>query len=421
MKRFIILLFTGLYTVIFSPAKAQENKGIETIEIRGKVVDAQSGEPLPLATLTLQDKNISTITNSEGIFVLKIPSQYANGKIQISYLGYQTKILEVSGFAKGNTVIKMEEAITPLNEVSVTVPRNPESLIREVLQRKGENYLDQTVKMTAFYREIIRKRKRNAALTEAVVSIYKSPYTTTKPDLAELFKARKSTDYSKLDTLTLKLQGGPFNALYQDLMKYQDYLFSDASIEDYTFKYEKETRIDNIPITVIAFEQKPEITEPLYYGKLFIDSNRKVLVSAVFSLNLDDPQQASLLFVKRKPARANVIPIGVNYRVDYREKEGKWFYGYSNAILEFKVNWDKRLFNSIYSLTCEMAITDWKYINETEIPKAKNMIKSSVILNDEVSGFADPDFWGAQNIIEPDKSIESAIRKIQRQIKITED
>jgi len=35
---------------------------------------------------------------------------------------------------------------------------------------------------------------------------------------------------------------------------------------------------------------------------------------------------------------------------------------------------------------------------------------------DDVSGFSDPDFWGDNNIIEPEKSIENAIEKIQRQL-----
>jgi len=44
-------------------------------------------------------------------------------------------------------------------------------------------------------------------------------------------------------------------------------------------------------------------------------------------------------------------------------------------------------------------------------------MKSTIILNDEALGFADPDFWGEYNIIEPEKSIESAIKKIQRQLR----
>ena len=49
--------------------------------------------------------------------------------------------------------------------------------------------------------------------------------------------------------------------------------------------------------------------------------------------------------------------------------------------------------------------------------KSKERMKSSIILSDEAVGFADPNFWGEYNIIEPEKSIESAIRKIQRQLK----
>ena len=123
------------------------------------------------------------------------------------------------------------------------------------------------------------------------------------------------------------------------------------------------------------------------------------------------------MFVRKKPANAYVYPIDVAYRVDYREKDGRWYYGYSNAILEFKIDWDKKLFNSIYNLTCEMAVTDWEPNPEGKTPKVRERIRSSIILSDAADGFSDPDFWGAYNIIEPDKSIESAIRKIQRQLR----
>jgi hypothetical protein len=36
---------------------------------------------------------------------------------------------------------------------------------------------------------------------------------------------------------------------------------------------------------------------------------------------------------------------------------------------------------------------------------------------DKLTDFADPEFWGEYNIIEPEKSIETAIKKIQRKIK----
>jgi hypothetical protein len=68
-------------------------------------------------------------------------------------------------------------------------------------------------------------------------------------------------------------------------------------------------------------------------------------------------------------------------------------------------------------MTCEMAVTDWEKSLASEFPRYRNRIKSDIILTDEAIGFSDPDFWGEYNIIEPEKSIESAIKKIQRQLK----
>ena len=85
--------------------------------------------------------------------------------------------------------------------------------------------------------------------------------------------------------------------------------------------------------------------------------------------------------------------------------------------MEFKVDWKGKLFNSVYSMVAEMAVTDWKKNATGEFPKNKEKIKKSIILSDENIGFTDPNFWGEYNIIEPEKSIESAIKKIQRQMR----
>ncbi len=177
-----------------------------------------------------------------------------------------------------------------------------------------------------------------------------------------MYKARKSTDYSKLDTVALKLQGGPFNALFVDIMKYPEYIFDEESIDDYVFSFDRSVRVNDQLIYVINFKQLENLTEPLYKGQLFIDAENKILTSAIYSLNITDRDEAARLFVRKKPRNAKVWPTEVAYRVDYREKNGRWYYSYSNVLLEFKVNWDKKLFNSVYSMTCEMAVTDWEKI-----------------------------------------------------------
>ncbi|MDX1470402.1 MAG: carboxypeptidase-like regulatory domain-containing protein, partial [Flavobacteriaceae bacterium] len=145
------------------------------------------------------------------------------------------------------------------------------------------------------------------------------------------------------------------------------------------------------------------------------DTKSYALISAVYNLNVENEDLAADIFVKRKPRRVTVFPTEAAYRVDYKFKNGKWHYGYSNILLTFKVDWKGKLFNSVYTLQSEMVITDWEF-NESENLRGKEQIRPNVILADEASGFADPEFWGEYNIIEPEKSIEQAIRKINRNL-----
>lgn len=405
----------ALHASTFFQVDAQEVTSFN--QFKGTVVDGHNNKPLVFATIALEGSNISTITNTEGKFLLKIPISVKQGNINVSYLGYKTATIPLEQLKENKNKIVLMVLITKLDEVNVVIPKSARALVRETLRKKGENYFGDPTLMTAFYRETIKKRKKNVSLSEAVVNIYKSPYSSGKRDAVQLFKARKSTDYSKLDTLTLKLQGGPFNALYVDMMKYPEYIFNEVSLEDYDFSFERSTRINDQLIYVISFKQRPEIIDPLYKGKLFIDAEDKILTSAIYSLHITDKEKASKMFVRKKPRNAKVHPTDIAYRVDYREKDGKWYYGYSNVLLEFKINWDKKLFNSVYSMSAEMAVTDWEQNVDGEVPKVKDRLKTSMILSEAAIGFSDPDFWGAYNIIEPEKSIESAIKKIQKQLK----
>lgn len=386
-------------------------------QYKGEVMDAANKKPLVFATLTIEGTNISTITNTEGEFALKVPKDITEGNVVVSFLGYKDKMVPLAQFGNNNNKIQMEVSVMELSEVNIEIPKDAGELVRQTLKRKGDNYFVDPTLMTAFYRETIKKRRKNVSLSEAVVNIYKTPYTSPRKDAVQLYKSRKSTDYSKLDTVALKLQGGPFNTLFVDVMKYPEYIFTEESIGKYVFSFDRSTRVNEKLIYVVNFEQHNSIPEPLYKGKLYIDVENKILTSAIFSLNITDKNLASRMFVRRKPRNAKVWPTEVAYRVDYREKNGKWYYGYSNVLLEFKVNWDKRLFNSVYSMTCEMAVTDWEKNLASEFPKSKERMRSSIILAEAANGFSDPDFWGEYNIIEPEKSIESAIKKIQRQLR----
>tara|TARA_R100000935_G_C2832229_1_gene165819 strand:- start:571 stop:1872 length:1302 start_codon:yes stop_codon:yes gene_type:complete len=410
-----LLSFTPIATYSYSFQQNKESNKFQYIEFKGEVVDDKNGNPINSAHLTVDGSNISTITNSEGEFSLKIPADLMSANVTVSFLGYKSKSIALSSFSKEFTRITLEESIEVLSEVSIFKATDAKKLIKIMLEKRGENYFDNPTLMTAFYRETIKKRRTNASLSEAVVKIYKQPNSASKKDAVTIFKARKSTDYDKLDTLALKLRGGPFNTLYVDLMKYTDYVFNIGNLEEYEFSFDSPTKMGEKYVYVVDF-QEIDKSLPWYYGKLFIDTETNTLLKASYKLNVDDKEASSDMFVKRKPSRATVYPVDVNYEINYIESNGKWYYGYGNAVLEFVIDWDKKLFNSRYTLNSEMVVTNWEDYNDKESRKDLDYIRPSVVMVDDISGFADENFWGNDNIIEPEKSIQNAIEKIQRQL-----
>lgn len=407
---FFSMLFLSVQSFAFQPAD------IKYVEYKGEVVNARNGRPISSAYLALNNSNISTITNADGEFSLKVPEDLIEATVTISVLGFQSKTLPLTYFRGQGTRIELDETVEELTEVNLYKATNPRLLVEEMLAKKDDNYLSDQSLMTSFYRETIKKGWSNVSLSEAVVKIYKTPYNSPKKDLVSIFKARKSTDYEKLDTVAVKLKGGPFNTLYLDMMKYTEYVLRPEMVDSYEFTFDDPTKINDRFTYVVNFKELDE-SDPWYYGKLFIDAETSTLVKADYSLNVDDRNAAAQMFVKKKPGGAKVYPVELNYQVDYAQNDGKWHYAYGKAQMDYVVNWKKKIFNSRYKINSEMVVTDWQAYASDDWKKSVDLINPDIVMVDDVSGFYDTEFWGSNNIIEPEKSIQNAIDKIKRKMK----
>ncbi len=415
-NRWAIILFCMAWWSLMSTPDALAQV-LDYTEYSGRVIDGSTNDPLASVSIKLSETNLGTISNDEGDFTIKVPNDRGVDAILFSLLGYETKRVSLSSLRSEDNRIILNPKVMELSQINISTFKSAKALVKTVLSKKGENHPAHAAVMTAFYRETIKRRSRNVSLTEAVVDIYKQSYSSGQKDDIALHKARKSTDYRRLDTVALKLQGGPYSTLYLDIMKYPEYIFTPVMIDEYEFSFGAPSTVNNKPVYVVNFRQKDDVDVPRYFGSLFIDSESLALSSAVYSLNLTNMgDTANKMFVKKKPRDIDVTPLHASYRVDYREQNGRWYYGYGYVDLSFKVKKRGKLFNSVYTLMSEMAITDWR-MNQGEKLRGKDRLRPTVIMTDEVSGFRDPDFWGPYNLIEPEKSIESAINKIRRKLR----
>jgi hypothetical protein len=189
---------------------------------RGKVVDAESGSPLIFATVTVQETNIATVTNIDGEFVIKVPTENTSKGLEISYIGYTIKVvlfseLRDNGFR--NTVIQVAAARIPLQEITIR-PVSPQEIVERAIANIKTNYTGVPQPYDGFLRETIKKSRNYVAIGEAVVEVFKAPYSNDfRLDAIRIYKGRKGADVSKMDTVLFKLQGGPVTSLQLDLIK----------------------------------------------------------------------------------------------------------------------------------------------------------------------------------------------------------
>lgn len=395
--------------------QAQEN----TLSVSGIVIDSETRRPMVFASVSIQDIGIGIVTNGEGFFTLKFPSQYADKSITISYLGYHTGVMPIAEFRASSKplTIGLIQAALPIPMATVK-PIDPLELVKESFRNIRYNFPQERMQMTGFYREMIRKGNTYVTLSEAVIDVQKSPYSPTfAVDQVGIYKGRGSIDWSRIDTVFVKFQGGIRSALEIDVANNLFLGVRETEIDQYyNFQLDRPVQMNNRINYVVLFDQKPGAEDILFRGKVYIDMETKAIVRVEFNMNVENKEQATNIFIRRKPAGLKARVEYAAYMVQYKQlPSGVWAFDYSRTDIKFNAKWAKKLFSQNYTITSDMAMTD--YSRESyRIPQASR-VKTTDITLYRVADFEDPGFWEDYNTIEPESSIESVISRIIRQLK----
>lgn len=403
----------GIFLLFMSGFGATYGQGSDTYyTLLGQLKDAQTGEKIVYATISIPGTNIGTVSNSEGEFTLKVSKSIKSEYFEVAHLSYATKKFKISEALGKEKIFLLEPQALMLKETFI-IPRDARRIVEAAISNIKKNYSEVPNMMTGFYRETIRQRRDYLSLSEAVVDIYKASYTGYQSDQVKIFKGRKGSNVKKADTLMVQLQGGPHVSMLLDIVKHTDLAIALNNLDNYQFDFTSMVNIDDKPNWVIAFSPNVVKDDPLYIGKLYISQDNMAITRAEFSLDLSDQDKASTAFILKKPAGLIFMPISTNYLITYKPQNGKYYLNYVRVDLKFRCDWKKRLFKNYYSVMSEVAITDR---NEKNVARFANpeVFKSNMVFSEKVQNFTDANFWGEHNIIEPEESIENAIKKLAK-------
>lgn len=398
------------------PLSAQSDTASEDdyITISGVVKDKSNKKRLEYVNISIPGSSIGTVTNADGEFSFKVKDSIHARKMAVSHLGYYNTEIPLAGENIEGQTIWMTPYVNMLDEVIIHA-RDARYLVEEAIRKIPENYNPKASMLTGFYRETAQKGRRYISISEAVIDVYKTSYKeSAERDRVQIYKGRKLLSQKASDTLAVKLLGGPNMSIYVDIVKNPDILLDMETIQWYNFRMEEPTTIDNRPQYTISFTPQIILPFALYYGKLYIDKERLSFTRAEFFLNMDDKNKATQAILRKKPFGLRFKPVELSYFVNYKQRDGLTYLSYIRNGIRFKCDWKRRLFSTNYTILSEMVVTDGKDENVNSIPYRESF-KASQALSDKVSNFADENFWGAYNIIEPTESLENAVNKLKKQ------
>ena len=375
--------------------------------LTGKIVDFKKREPVVYASVSLLNKPIGTITNSDGNFLLKIHPDLIRDTIIISNMGFAQKLLPAYYFLDEDEIV-LEPISIRIKEVKI-IATTPEKLLDNIRKNKAENYSGNTKLMTAFYRETVKQDKNYITVSEAVIELLKASYLNDmRGDLVKIIKGRRSPDVKPFQWFQFKLQGGPFTITQLDVVKTIESFINKESQHLYIYNIRRVIWYNQNPVYILEFEPVQGFNTNGYVGEMYVHQETFAIVHVNFRHSKPALKNAENVLIRKKPKGVKVKPVYSNYEVNYMHYQNKWHLANVKASVKFKLRSRKDKLNSEYLSVSEMLITN---IRNTEMKKfeRKEAFSSRDIFVDMIDNY-DPDFWENYNIIKPDEELQNAFK-----------
>ena len=374
---------------------------------KGKVINREEKEVVPYTSISVLGTNIGTISNTDGVFELKIPESMKQDTIIFSCLGYTPQRLPISQMAVDKYIVYLQPTSIHLKEIKITVI-NAEDIIGKIISKIALNYSRKPEIMTSFYREVLKQDDQYIDVAEAVMEIRKSPYENSyAEDKVKVLKGRKNLNVKPFKYVDFKIQGGPYYITKLDIVKTLDSFLDPEYRNEYKYLLDEIIDLNDRATYVIRFRPIEKIDSPSYQGKLYVDMSSFALVEADFSLSRSGLKFAEGSLIKKKPRDLYVRPINADYKVNYRRVNNKWHLSTAQASLNFKVKSKKDRVNSTFCSDSELLITDFKPDDGTHFRKDE-IFNPNEIFSKVISDYGEG-FWGDYNIIKPSDDLQEAL------------
>ena len=258
-------------------------------QVRGKVTDKATGQPLAFANIIFNgDARLGITADINGSFSYSGPAPLYS--LKCSYVGYTDIILPITPDT-GFLVIEMEFSANELNEVVITPGENPaNAIMRKVIANKELNNPEnlETFRYRCYNKVTFDMKNRNVSDSLTLAKLLKNGHIFMMESYTERrFAAPDNSEEVVLATKVSGFQNPTFATLATDLQPFSFYKdnipffnvnylnpVSSGSLNKYRFTLQDTLYSSQDTVYVISYKPLPRKNFEALTGLLYINTNK---------------------------------------------------------------------------------------------------------------------------------------------------
>lgn len=168
-QRILLLIITVLgFFPGFHRAQAQDQG-----YIRGKIIDSNSSDPLPFATVMLRNNLLGIHSNANGDFIIRRDTSFLTDSVIFTCIGYRRYAVSYKSLLTDRiNLIRISPKIYELNTVQIMAFKNYEAarrIVTRAIRNIRQNYMNDKFSFVGYYRDYQKKDNQYYNLNEAII------------------------------------------------------------------------------------------------------------------------------------------------------------------------------------------------------------------------------------------------------------
>lgn len=256
-------IHTIVFALVFSFSLFAQESGTVVNTIKGKVIHAETNEPISYTNIGIEGTLHGTASNEEGAFEIKITEEMANKNIYFSAVGFTNKIIPVNSlFEKEFQIIKLESQSYGIDDVDIAAQN---MVLIRILRMASENTPYNFIRgpfnlLGTYTNEKTIDTVTVKQIAEVLIYDHSGYANPSKEDAFQSLKYSFSTDSSDID---YRFSTGGTNLdelLDLDWVRSASSVLNPALAGNYSLKLVEQPKINEAEFWVISFQQtKPTL------------------------------------------------------------------------------------------------------------------------------------------------------------------